>query len=234
MKVVSQFEIGRADPTSGLGDCYTFTAIDRATKLMPFYMLGYRTAECAEWFMADLASRLAGRVQLTTGGLKAYPGAVEKAFGCDVDDAVLNKAYEGRPRVVEAKRRYSPAGCVGATKIVVKGSPEMRVVSTSHVEREPDDAHGHAPVHAADERVHQEDRNAHARGVVALHALQLCAHSQVAQGRTSDGGQLRFALWRWVANRPRLRASVRRMIDRIGLGIRNKSAYMEPLPLIAA
>ena len=102
---------------------------------MPFYMLGYRTAECAEWFMADLASRLAGRVQLITGGLKAYPGAVEKAFGCDVDAAVLNKAYEGRPRVVEAKRRYSPAGCVGATKIVVNGSPEMRVIWTSHVER---------------------------------------------------------------------------------------------------
>ena len=102
---------------------------------MPFYMLGYRTAECAEWFMADLASRLAGRVQLTTGGLKAYPGAVEKAFGCDVDYAVLNKACEGRPRVVEAKRRYSPAGCVGATKIVVNGAPEMKVVSTSHVER---------------------------------------------------------------------------------------------------
>ena len=124
-----------ADPTLGLGDCYTFTAIDRETKLMPCYMLGYRTAECAEQFMQNLASRLANRLQLTTDGLKSYPNAVEKAFGADVDYAVLNKSYEGGLPQVEAKRRYSPAMCVGATKNVVCGSPEMKDISTSHVER---------------------------------------------------------------------------------------------------
>ena len=124
-----------SDPTLGLGDCYTFTAIDRTTKLMPCYMLGYRTAECAEQFMQDLASRLANRVQLTTDGLNSYPEAVEKAFGADVDYAVLNKSYEGGMPQVEAKRRYSPAVCIGATKNVVCGSPEMKDVSTSHVER---------------------------------------------------------------------------------------------------
>lgn len=124
-----------ADPTLGLGDCYTFTAIDRDTKLMPCFMLGYRTAECADQFMQDLASRLTGRVQLTTDALGAYPAAVEKAFGADVDYAVLNKTYEGGRAYVEAKRRYSPAVCVGATKNVVIGSPEMAMVSTSHVER---------------------------------------------------------------------------------------------------
>ena len=124
-----------ADPTRGLGDCYTFTAIDRDTKLMPCYMLGYRTAECANQFMADLAARLDNRVQLTTDALKAYPEAVERAFGVSVDYAVLNKTYEGGPMVVEAKRRYSPAVCVGATKNVVTGSPEISMISTSHVER---------------------------------------------------------------------------------------------------
>jgi IS1 family transposase len=125
-----------ADPARGLGDCYTFTAIDRATKLMPCYMLGYRTAECAQQFMADLELRLATRIQLTTDAMGGYPGAVAKAFGlAGVDYAVLNKTYEGGPMVVEAKRRYSPAVCVGATKEVVCGSPEMKQVSTSHVER---------------------------------------------------------------------------------------------------
>ena len=37
--------------------------------------------------------------------------------------------------VVEAKRRYSRAVCVGATKNAVCGSPEMKIISTSHVER---------------------------------------------------------------------------------------------------
>jgi IS1 family transposase len=124
-----------ADPALSLGDCYTFTAIDPVTKLMPCWLVGFRTSECAEEFMADLAPRLLNRVQLTTDGLKAYPDAVEKAFGADVDYAVLNKSYEGGMPVIEAKRRYSPAVCVGATKNVVTGSPEMKLISTSHVER---------------------------------------------------------------------------------------------------
>ena len=100
-----------ADPTLGLGDCYTYTAINRETKLMPCWMLGYRSSECAEQFMQDLAGRLSGRVQLTTDGMTGYPDAVEKAFGADGDYAVLNKSYEGGLPQVEAKRRYSP-GCV--------------------------------------------------------------------------------------------------------------------------
>lgn len=124
-----------SDPTLGLGDCYTFTTIDRNTKLMPCYVLGYRTAECAQQFMHDLESRLANRIQLTTDGLNSYPAAVAKAFGVDVHYALLNKSHEGGPMVVEAKRRYSPAVCVGATKDVVCGSPEMKMILTSHVER---------------------------------------------------------------------------------------------------
>ena len=124
-----------ADPAEAFGDCYTYTAIDPVTKLMPCWLVGTRTAQCAQDFMQDLASRLAVRVQLTTDGFNAYPEAVEMAFGRNVDYAVLNKSYEGGMPVVEAKRRYSPAVCVGATKNVVNGSPEMKRISTSHVER---------------------------------------------------------------------------------------------------
>ena len=47
-----------ADPALGLGDCYTFTAIDPVTKLMPCWLVGFRTSECADQFMADLKPRL--------------------------------------------------------------------------------------------------------------------------------------------------------------------------------
>lgn len=124
-----------ADPALGLGDCYTYTAIDRDTKLMPCYMLGYRNAECATQFMEDLASRLVSRIQLTTDGMGSYPAAVARAFGGDVDYAVLVKTYEGGMPQVEAKRRYSPAVCTGAKKEVVIGEPVMAEVTTSHVER---------------------------------------------------------------------------------------------------
>ena len=124
-----------ADSTLGLGDCYTFTAIDPVTKLMPCWLVGFRTSECTDQFMADLAPRLANRVQITSDAMAAYPAAVAKHFGFQVDFAVLNKSYEGGMPAVEAKRRYSPAVCVGTSKEVVCGSPEMKLISTSHVER---------------------------------------------------------------------------------------------------
>ena len=124
-----------ADPTHGLGDCYTFTAIDPVTKLMPCWLIGFRTAECTDHFMEDLAPRLKNRIQLTSDAMSAYPAAVAKHFGNKVDFAVLNKSYEGGMPQVEAKRRYSPAVCVGTTKSVVCGDPDQKLISTSHVER---------------------------------------------------------------------------------------------------
>ncbi len=85
--------------------------------------------------MEDLAGRLATRVQLTTDGMSGYPAAVAKAFGAKIDYAVLNKSYAAGPAVKEAKRRYSPAECTGATKILMYGVPMPSQVSTSHVER---------------------------------------------------------------------------------------------------
>ena len=118
-----------------VGDCYTFTAIDPVSKLMPCWLVGHRTAECTDIFIGDLAKRLAQRVQLTSDGMLGYPAAVARHFGSNVDYAILNKSYEGGLPEAEAKRRYSPAVCIGATKNVVSGSPDMDKISTSHVER---------------------------------------------------------------------------------------------------
>jgi hypothetical protein len=41
--------------------------------------------------MADCASRIKGRVQITTDGHRAYLEAVEGAFGMDVDYAQLQE-----------------------------------------------------------------------------------------------------------------------------------------------
>ncbi|MCW5648723.1 MAG: helix-turn-helix domain-containing protein [Ramlibacter sp.] len=125
------------DSLDGSGDCYTFTAIDPETKLMPCWLVGTRSHECTDEFIADLASRLANRVQLTTDGFSGYPVAVEKAFRGQVDYGVLNKNYANTNggRSVEAKRRYSPSEYVSSTKNVGAGHPNMDDISTSHVER---------------------------------------------------------------------------------------------------
>jgi IS1 family transposase len=117
----------------GVGDVWTFTAIDADTKLMPSFLVGSRDAGCATEFLQDLAGRLVNRVQLTTDGHKMYLGAVEDAFGGAIDFAQLVKIYGNEPTGPET--RYSPAECIGCEKKGVVGEPDPKHVSTSYVER---------------------------------------------------------------------------------------------------
>lgn len=124
-----------AKGAAGVGDVWTWTAICADTKLVPSWMIGGRDGEYAKEFIADLASRLTNRVQLTTDGHKAYLEAVEAAFGCDVDYAMLIKKYANEGGVA-SEVRYSPAACTGIEKKVITGNPDKRLISTSYVERQ--------------------------------------------------------------------------------------------------
>jgi IS1 family transposase len=115
------------------GDVWTWVAIDADTRLVPSWMVGDRSGETAKAFVADLASRLAGRVQITTDGHKAYLEAIDAAFGIGVDYAVLEKVYASP---VEGQKRYSPPVCVGAKRNEIVGRPDQDHVSTSFVERQ--------------------------------------------------------------------------------------------------
>lgn len=116
----------------GIGDVWTWTALDSKSKFMCGWLVGDRDAGCAAAFMQDLAKRLGKRVQFTTDGYKVYERAVEDAFGWAVDYAMLVKQY-GDPR--EGHARYSPAECIGAIKVPISGRPLDGYISTSHVER---------------------------------------------------------------------------------------------------
>src|SRR5260221_8614616 len=64
----------------GIGDVWTWTALDADSKLMVSYQVSSRELEDALRFMDDLRGRLANRVQLTSDGLKVYAIAVDEAF----------------------------------------------------------------------------------------------------------------------------------------------------------
>ncbi|KGB81391.1 transposase [Rhodovulum sp. NI22] len=120
----------------GAGDVWTWTAIDRDSKMILSYEVGDRSGATAIEFMDDLRARLATRVQLTTDGHKAYLEAVEGAFGGDVDYAMLVKLYGPATGSKGHERKYSPAECTGARKELISGEPVKSMVSTSHVERQ--------------------------------------------------------------------------------------------------
>ena len=105
------------------GTFWTWVAIDSDTKLLLSWWVGGRDQEDANTFMADVASRLASRVQLTTDGWLAYSEAVWAAFMGKVDYAQMVKAHDAN--------EDSPF----ITKVPIIGLPDERYVSTSIVER---------------------------------------------------------------------------------------------------
>lgn len=121
----------------GYGDVWTWMAICADTKLVPCWWVGRRDGLNAMHFMADLQSRLAHRVQLTTDGHNTYMHAVEATFGANIDYAQLIKIY-GQPAADELRpeTRYSPPTCTGIEVREVQGHPDPEYISTSYVERQ--------------------------------------------------------------------------------------------------
>ena len=115
----------------GYGDVWTWTGIDADSKLIPSFTIGNRDATRARILIDDLAGRLKSRIQLTTDGLRCYLEAVEGAFGCDIDYAMLIKTYESS----QEETRYSPAVCTSCERKPITGKPDPDHISTSFVER---------------------------------------------------------------------------------------------------
>jgi IS1 family transposase len=117
----------------GVGDVWTWTALDADSKLIASWYVGERKYEDARAFMEDLKGRLRDRIQLTTDGHGAYIAAVGLTFKNNIDWAQLQKEYRA-PR--EGEARYSPAVCTGIKTRVLKGNPDPAKISTSYVERQ--------------------------------------------------------------------------------------------------
>ena len=92
---------------------WTWTALDRDTKLLISWVVGGRDAASALALAEDLKDRLDYRVQISTDGYVPYLDALDLAFGGGVDYATLIRGAKGRRL----------------------GTPDMSKVSTSGVER---------------------------------------------------------------------------------------------------
>jgi IS1 family transposase len=117
------------------GDAWTFVGIDQDTKLVISWYVGLRNLQSATIFMADLWSRLADRIQMTTDGFLGYEVAVAHSFGSQIDYAQLVKQYSTNSTNEKGKKdkrnRY-----VSADKEILSGSPDLDSASTSHIERQ--------------------------------------------------------------------------------------------------
>ena len=119
----------------GIGDMWTWTAMDADSKLLISWYVGDRSLESARFLMNDLWCRLRTRVQLTTDGFPAYVEAVADTFGGKVDFGQVVKQYKAnqpdkKGKVIKAERY------VGAERRVISGQPDKTKISTSHIERQ--------------------------------------------------------------------------------------------------
>lgn len=124
----------RSGDDASKGDAWVYVAIDADTKLVPAFLVGKRTAQNTNAFVADVSARLRNRVQLSTDGLRMYTDAIAAAFGpAGVDYAQIVKSYEAEPVGVG---RYSPPRVTSTEKTPIFGAPIAEDVSTSYVERQ--------------------------------------------------------------------------------------------------
>lgn len=119
----------------GYGDTWVWVGLCADSRLALSWLVGPRNGEAASAFMCDVASRLSHRVQLSSDGLKCYLGAVEDAFGSDVDYAQIVKLFGLPEGTTQTERKYSPGECCGTRTDVVCGKPNPRHIATSYSER---------------------------------------------------------------------------------------------------
>lgn len=124
----------KANDMEGCGDIWVWVAIDAETKLVPSFLTGKRDRFHAKTFIDDLASRLVGRPQISSDALAAYADAIERAFGSEVDYGTVIKTFTHTD--LEATRRYSPPDVLKIKKMPVQGLPDMKLCSTSFVEKQ--------------------------------------------------------------------------------------------------
>lgn len=117
----------------GLGDVWTYVAIDTETKLVPSWMIGPRNYKTTYQFIGDLRSRVSNKPHLTSDGYKAYPRAIDQHFDRAVDYAMLIKIYENDKTDPDTLKLIDTPGI---NPVILTGNPDPKRISTSLIERQ--------------------------------------------------------------------------------------------------
>lgn len=115
------------------GDSWTYTAIERETKLMLAYHVGNRSTSDTDRFLKKVRSVVndSHRYQVSTDGFQAYQYFVPFGLGSNIDFGRLLKKFAAS----QTETRYPPATIIATEKVPRFGNPEHDRICTSHVER---------------------------------------------------------------------------------------------------
>jgi len=122
----------RPEDDSNLGDCYTFVAIERHSKLVLNVAMGTRDQATTDVFVEGVRHATRGTFQATSDGFAPYRTAIPNTLEDRCDFAQLIKVYRAS---VEGEHRYSPAEVASVEVVPVMGRPDPERICTSIVER---------------------------------------------------------------------------------------------------
>jgi len=122
----------RPEDDQNLGDCYTFVAIERHTKLVLNIAMGKRDQATTDVFIEGLRHATKGEFQITTDGFAPYRTAIPNTLEDRADFAMLIKVYRAPS---DGEARYSPAEVASVEEVPVMGRPDPKRICTSIVER---------------------------------------------------------------------------------------------------
>jgi len=122
----------RPEDDPNLGDCYTFVAIERHSKLVLNISMGKRDQATTDVFVEGVRSATRGNFQITTDGFAPYKTAITTTLSDRCDFAQLIKVYRA-PQ--DGEKRYSPAEVESVEVVPVMGRPDPERICTSIVER---------------------------------------------------------------------------------------------------
>ena len=122
----------RPDDDQNLGDCYTFVAIERTSKLVLNIAMGKRDQATTDVFIEGLRHATRGEFQITTDGFAPYRSAITTTLSDRCDFAMLIKVYSA---ATGDEHRYSPPEVSSTEVVPIMGRPDPARICTSIVER---------------------------------------------------------------------------------------------------
>lgn len=104
------------------GDCYTFTAMDRNTKLLICYHVGKRDGEHTQAFADKLHSSITGCPTIFSDGFGPYTKIIPETWDGDCNFAQIVKSFVTPPK--KEQQKYYPAAILRVEKKQVCGEVE--------------------------------------------------------------------------------------------------------------
>ncbi len=122
------------------GDFWLWCAVDPDSKLVVTYRVGRRDWQTGEEFVADLARRVVGPVQIATDNHLSYANHIRAYFGYagashGTETKVFGEPKDWNPTSWQLRRTNGVPKVAKSTRKAVLGSPSLRTITTSHIER---------------------------------------------------------------------------------------------------